>query len=185
MWSHSDCLHWDLRYLHAHTDKTPPFVCETLVCIWMAGGILLLNAEYIYDISLLFRWMCLLETSVSQKHICTQLKCVTLELKFTSFFLPPSSRIMFTVWLLNRGNQCFCHRCVQHTAHHIIRPFHCTTFAFLLLTSVAEVIKNIKAKVTAQLWAKTSKLLSSFFKLIYWFFKNTSKLDSSFPPHPS
>lgn len=51
-------------------------VYETLLCMWMAGGILLLNAECMQKISLLFMWLSLLESNISQKYICTELKCM-------------------------------------------------------------------------------------------------------------
>lgn len=58
--------------------RLPMSLCVrgSVVCIWMAGGVLVLNAECIQNISLLFMWMSLLESNSSQKHICTELKCM-------------------------------------------------------------------------------------------------------------
>lgn len=151
----------------------------------MAGGVLLLNAERIQSVSLLFMWMSLLESNCSQKHICTELKCM-LYWKRNLAEIPPEWNLshsitppnVYRVTIEQRGQKdvpAILTECFEHIAHHLSGFFIPQTFTSLLWTWATELIKNFKARSTSlhQLWKRFSKLPSSYCKLIYWFLVNS------------
>lgn len=107
----------------------------------MTGGILLLNAECIQNISLLFTRMSLLESNSSQKHICTELKMhVALELKFTKV-----SSWMKSVSINSPNVYSVTIERWRESQTSSVWLFHSNSFTFLFWTWATELIKNIKA----------------------------------------